>query len=742
MIPMENRRQNSLNLLMDSVEGPNLLLEYFSNFSERLFQARDFKSILLTLYEELHRVYNRQNIEILLTHDQSRLLRFTYSQSSGQMVPTDEIETSNTIYHYILQQRQPVLTNNYRHFCTNLGLEIGANPPNSLLGVPLIVRGKVLGIVIISDHNIENYLRIQDRQFLMTISNMVSYAVENLYLYDYIVEKNGSFKLFETVFPTGKKSATVREIITQLLNATVQKNTVEYSGIFIASRASGNWRMLDEKSRHPRYAQLAIELLKHWPDFPEKILTHGTSLFWHAEINNELLDTLLKPVLPKYQLNAALIYPFQITGTHYQGIWFVGFHRKPEPPTEDERQFFNFIFYILHQLLEKRALLELKHKYEKHFHHLERMKLVGELASGAAHHLNNILSVIIGKAQILGKKLESTAFERDIQLILRAAQDGAVSIRRLQDVIIRRSEMEEFTLVNINQLIEEVIESLRPKFEKEAQFKGIHYDLDLNFTPVRAIRGDAVSLREAILNIIQNALEAMPNGGKLSIQTSDKDNKVLLFISDTGVGIPPDIQKKIFEPFFTTKGSKGNGLGLSIVAETIKKHHGTVYVDSIPNKGTIFMIELPVANKRVLPFSPQKEMITPTDKFYKVLLVDDEGIVRETLAEMLEEEGFEVSMAANADEALLKFQKVKPDAVFTDLSMPGINGIELARRIKQLDSRVPVLIITGWNQMDSQMIQSNKFVDGIIQKPFEANRIREELDRILSRNGRSSRSSG
>ncbi len=739
---MEQRRQNSLNILMDAVEGPNLLLEYFANFSERLFQARDFKSILLILYEELKRVYTRQTIGILLTHDQSRLLRFTYNARTGTMVPTDEIEPSNTVYHYILQQRQPVLTNNYQHFCNNLGLTIEKDAPNSLLGVPLIVRGKVLGIVTISDHNIENYLRIQDRQFLITISNMVSYAVENLYLYDYIVEKNGSFKLFETVFPSGKKNATVREIIAQLLDATLQKNFVEYSGIFLASRASGNWRMLDEKSRQSHYAQLAIDLLQHLPKLPERIFADGLPLYWHQEIVHPTLDTLLKDLLSRYQLNAVLLYPFQITSTPYFGIWFTAFKRPSEPPSEDEKQFFNFIFYILHQLLEKRALLELKHKYEKYFQHLEQMKLVGELASGAAHHLNNVLSVIIGKAQILGKKLEGTSFQRDIQLMLQAAQDGATSIRRLQDIIAQKSEFHEFTLVNLNKLVEEVIESLRPKFEREAQSRGIHYDLALQLTPVRPIHGDAVSLREAILNIVQNALEAMPNGGKLSVQTSDKDNKVLLFISDTGVGIPPEIQKKIFEPFFTTKGNRGNGLGLSIVAETVKKHGGTVYVDSIPNKGTIFMLEFPVANKNVLPFTAKKEIVSSGDKFYKVLLVDDEGIVRETLAEMLEEEGFEVSMASNAEEALLKFQKVRPDAVFTDLSMPGLNGVELARRIKQMDPHTPVLIVTGWNQLDDHMVKSNQYVDGIIQKPFEAARIRKELDRILASKPYSNRHSG
>ncbi len=739
---MENHHKNSLNLLMDAVEGPNLLLEYFANFSERLFQARDFKSILLILYEELHRVYSRQNIEILLTHDQSRLLRFTFNTSNGQMMPTDEVETPNTIYHYIMQQRQPVLTNNYVHFCNNIGLSVEPNAPNSLLGVPLVVRGKVLGIVTISDHNIENYLRIQDRQFLMTISNMVSYAVENLYLYDYIVEKNGSFKLFETVFPSGKKGGTVRQIIGQLLNATLQKNFVEYSGIFLSSKTSGNWRMLDEKSNQPGHAQLAIELLQKFPEIPEQLLTDGVPFFWHKDIANLHLHGILEPVLSKYHLNASLVYPFQITNTPYHGIWFTAFKRNADPMSEDEKQFFNFIFYLLHQLLEKRALLELMHKYEKYIQHLEQVKLVGELASGAAHHLNNVLSVIIGKGQILGKKLQNTAFQRDIELILKAAQDGATSIRRLQDIITQKNTPNQFTLVNLNQLVEEVIDSLRPKFEREAQSRGIHYQLDLQLTPIRAIRGDAVSIREVLINIIQNALDAMPQGGKLSIQTSDKDNKVLLFVSDTGIGIPPELQKKIFDPFFTTKGSKGNGLGLSIVAETIKKHQGTVYVDSIPNKGTIFMLEFPVANKNVLPFNRQTDILKNEEKFYKVLLVDDEGIVRETLAEMLEEDGFEVSMASSAEDALLKFQKVRPDAVFTDLSMPGLNGVELARKIKQLDPTTPVLIITGWNQLDKSMVKSNKFIDGVIQKPFEASRIRNELNRIFSRPPYASRHSG
>ena len=728
---MSEKLFSSLSLLTDSIEGTNLLLEYFSDFSKRIYSARDFKSILQICFEELRKIYISQHIEVIIWHNSKRLVKFVFDEQTGQVVPAEEFQRKNTLYNYVLEKRQIVLTNNYITFCDNLNLADADLPASAWLGIPMLVRGKVLGALIVWEEKPEHYLRVQDKQFLTTITDMIGFAIENLYLYDYIVEKNGSYKIFETVLPKGASGYSAKSVLNQLLQAILKQHAVCYSGIFIRNRFHQTWRLLNETYRQETLARLGVDLLGSLPAIPESLFSAGDPIYWHQQYNNSPVRPAIQDVLPRYQINAALIFPFSINQT-YLGIWLIGFQREPAPPTEDEHQLYRFIFYILTQLLEKKALIERKRKYETYMKHLERMKMAGELASGAAHHLNNILSVIMGKTQMLQRRLQHTPYARDLELILRAAEDGATSIQRLQNLVSRNAGTPgKKESVNVNELIQEVVEIARPRFEREAQSRGIHYDLKLTLGRVRPVLAEPASLREVLLNLVNNALDAMPGGGVLSIQSTCKDNKVLIFVSDTGVGIPENVRERIFEPFFTTKGERGNGLGLSIAADIIQRHRGKIYVDSIPNKGSIFMIELPVSG-HVQSERTRTDSSTQTMP-YKILLVDDEGIVRETLAEMLEEEGCEVTTASNAEEALLKFQKYQCDVILTDLSMPSINGIQLAEKLKQLNPALPVFIITGWNQIDQKLLSSNKVIDGVIKKPFNIEKIRSEIERVLSR---------
>jgi CheY-like chemotaxis protein len=316
-----------------------------------------------------------------------------------------------------------------------------------------------------------------------------------------------------------------------------------------------------------------------------------------------------------------------------------------------------------------------------------------------------------------------------LKLILQAALDGANSVRRLQDYSGKIGE--EPQTIDINVLAQEVVDIARPRFEGEAQSRGIYYDVEITLGDIKPIMGDATALREVVLNLINNALDAMPRGGKLSLQTTLKDDKVIVFISDTGVGIPIEICDKIFEPFYTTKGGQGNGLGLSIAADIVQRHEGKIYMDSIPYKGSIFMVELPTVGEEKLPRPIGPELFQ--ELAYRVLLVENKGIVRETLAEMLEDEGCEVISASNAQEALLKFQKYPCDVVFADLSMPNMNGVELARRLKKLKSSIPIFIVTGWNKLDESLANAADVVDGIIRKPFTVERIRHEMLRVIGK---------
>jgi signal transduction histidine kinase len=724
---MQDRLFSSLNLLLDNVEGTNLLLEYFAEFGRRLHTARDFNSVLVSLKDELRKIYVKQKIEIILWQNGQQLIKFEFGNDRDKVTPSEGSISQATLYSYILEKRQTILTNSYVPFCENINVDPAGLPAHSWLGIPMIVQEKVLGALVIWDDNPEHYFRLQDKQFLSIVTDMVSVALENIYLCDYLSEHNGSSKNLESLIPDNISKDPNKNILYQLLDHITKQANIVYAGLFLDRSRYGNWKLVEESYSNKALATLGIELIKRFPHMPRD-LAEKDYLYWPQNSSARSDGKTLWKSLKNFPISSILLFPFKLERT-IAGFLVISLSKDMRNVNE-ETPHIRFILSIITQLLEKKALAERKDQYQNQIKHLEKIKAAGELASGAVHHLNNILSVILGKAQMIQNKLNGTSSERDMELLIKAAKDGANSIQRLQKTMSLNKLAIRQTPLSINDLIQEIIEIIIPQYKREAQLKGIEYKLELNLGNTGPIMGDSAALREVILNLIGNALDAMPNGGKLSIQTTQKDQKVLIFITDTGIGIPENIQSKIFEPFYTTKGEKGNGLGLSIAANLIKQHKGSIYVDSIVNKGSIFMIELPITQNRISTESnPGKKS---ADANYKVLLIDDEGIVRETFAELLEEKGLEVTIASNAQEALLKFRKYECDIIFTDLDMPGTNGLDLAKELKKINPSVPVFIISGWNYFSHNKIEINGVIDGVIQKPFNMEKIMQEIKRVKS----------
>lgn len=729
---MPERLFSSLNLLLDNVEGTNLLLEYLSNFNRCLHGAKDFKSILNTLNEELRKIYAKQKIEIILWQENDRIVKFKFDRHAhkqgASIVPSQEILSQNSLYQYILKERQTILTNSYVPFCENINVDPLALPAHSWLGIPMVVGKKVLGALVLWDDNPEHYLRLQDKLFLSTIADRVSVALENIYLHDYLTEKDSSVKIFDASFAGKTPVHTVEDAISLLLQMAVKQAHALYVGLLDKDKATNRWNIVQEKPKSASMADFGAGLRQLLPDVRDQIFKDGQCLLWSENAATGSLSSGIQKHLRDFNVQSALFLPWW-SNQGKPSLGIVAFSVKTQKASEEIRHY-EFIFDIIRLLLEKEVVPGEAKKYEAYIKHLEKMKDVGELASGAIHHLNNIMSAIIGKSQILKGKLEGTSSARDLDLVLRAAEDGARSIQKLQRMITKDQTPMELKPLAVNELIQEVLEIARPRYKSDAEVKKIHYELEINLGNVAQVMGDPASLREVILNLINNGLDAMPKGGKLSIQTTQQKEKVLIFIRDTGMGIPEDIKERIFDPFFSTKGANGTGLGLSIAMNIIKQHKGRIHVDSILNKGSIFMIELPGIRqteapiiRTVLPRSPFK---------YKILLVDDEGIVRETFAEMLTEKGCEVTTASDAREALQKFPKLDCDIIFTDLNMPGTNGIDLAKEFKRINANIPVFIITGWNFLGNGSNDVSDIVDGIIRKPFNIDNIMKEIRRVTA----------
>jgi PAS domain S-box-containing protein len=359
----------------------------------------------------------------------------------------------------------------------------------------------------------------------------------------------------------------------------------------------------------------------------------------------------------------------------------------------------------------------------------DKLRALGQLASGVAHDFNNSLAAILGRAQLLRRQVDDPALVRNLDIIQTAAEDAAATVRRIQ-TFARKSPVKEFELVDVAGLLNDAIEITRTRWQNEARIRGLDYEVKLDTEQEHFTYGSASELREVFVNMIVNAVDAMPRGGRLLVSCHRKDGRLQLHFRDNGMGMPEDVRQKIFEPFFSTKGAHGTGLGLSVSYSIIERHSGSISVVSEPGSGTNFTIDLPAV--AIDPSCADHSTAVSEATKLKILVVDDEEPVRATLAEMLVAVNHQVELAGSAQEAVEKMRTGNFDFVFTDLAMPEVDGWETARMIRKAWPAVRIVLVTGYGPNTTPPPNEEGLVDAIIGKPFDFAQVGSTLKALTS----------
>lgn len=364
----------------------------------------------------------------------------------------------------------------------------------------------------------------------------------------------------------------------------------------------------------------------------------------------------------------------------------------------------------------------------------ERIGALGRMASGIAHDFNNILAAVLGRTELMLMDLSDTKdIEKSLRIIRQVALDGADTVKRIQEFT-GVAKQKEFTKLSVNDIVKGVIQMTEPRWKDQPQRDGIKLDILTELNSRLCIEGSASDLREALINMVFNALEAMPNGGILSFKTYEENNIVYVSISDNGVGIPQGVIGSIFEPFFTSKGVGHSGLGLSVAYGIISRHGGKIDVNSIYGKGTTFTISLPGHAEK--PGIEKECFSTTRIQKTNILAIDDEEVIRELLTNILARFDSNVTTAADGMSGIEIFQAGKYDIVFTDLGMPEISGWEVAQRIKALDPNVKLILLTGWGvELDEKELREKK-IDAVINKPFQIEQIVKAVSNLSQKKGK------
>ncbi len=365
----------------------------------------------------------------------------------------------------------------------------------------------------------------------------------------------------------------------------------------------------------------------------------------------------------------------------------------------------------------------------------EKLRALGQMSAGIAHDLNNMLAAILGQVELLRLRARDPEVQDALRMLETAATDGAQVVRRLQDFARQRGRS-PLAPVNLADIVTESLEITRPRWRDELQRQGLVIDIQVRLGDIPLILGYGPEVREILTNLILNAVDAMAQGGTLRFaaravatladRSAEGDLQaqlplleypawVELQVTDTGVGMSDEVRKRVFDPFFTTKGGRGTGLGLSVVYGIMERHGGRIAVSSTPGHGTTVTLHFQTA--RAVP----ERGATPTPRSAvvpkRILLVDDDTMVRRTLGSLLRAAGHEVTEADGGAAGIALLEKAAIDLVLTDLGMPEVTGWDVASAARAQLPQVPIVLLTGWGEHGAAETPTPGLVDRVLGKP-------------------------
>jgi signal transduction histidine kinase/ActR/RegA family two-component response regulator/uncharacterized membrane protein affecting hemolysin expression len=373
----------------------------------------------------------------------------------------------------------------------------------------------------------------------------------------------------------------------------------------------------------------------------------------------------------------------------------------------------------------------------------ERLRALGQMASGIAHDINNAISPVSLYTESLLER-EPNLSERArgyLVTIQRAIDDVARTVARMREFYREREAQLTLERVELNSAIRQVTELTRPRWNDLPQQRGLHVDLKLDLADaLPEIMGAEHEIRDALTNLIFNAIDALPTGGTITVRTrkvlaESGHDRVLIEVCDTGVGMDEDTRRRCLEPFYTTKGERGTGLGLAMVYGMIQRHSAEIEIESTPGVGTTIRLSFPAHTASVVTPTQVLKPIALKRRL-RILLVDDDPVLIKSLHDTLQEDGHLISVTHGGQAGIDAFSASHQngehfDVVVTDLGMPHVDGRKVAGAIKGLSAKTPVILLTGWGQRMLAANDTPAHVDRVLAKPPRLAELRAAFVELL-----------
>ena len=352
---------------------------------------------------------------------------------------------------------------------------------------------------------------------------------------------------------------------------------------------------------------------------------------------------------------------------------------------------------------------------ERELIRLERLRALGEMSAGVSHNLNNILTSALGPAQLIKRLTADPAVLREAEDIIGATTRARDLVHRLH-LATRGVSDEGLQAVQVGAVVEEAVKLSRPRWKYQPEARGITVEVVSRLEDTPAVRASESGLHDIVVNLILNAVDAMPEGGRIDIRAAESGKGARITLSDTGIGMDEETRRRVFEPFFTTKLDVGSGLGLSTAYAAVTRWGGEMSVESTPGEGTLFSIWLPAWTGPEAEAGSAEDTGAGRVRSAEILIVEDDRGVCDFLSRLLGGD-HEVKVVADGQEAMQEFAAGQCDVALIDLGIPGMPGDRVAREMRAADPALVTVLITGWELAEDDP-RALAF-DFRIQKPFD-----------------------
>ena len=712
-------------------------LKTIFEFSSKTSESLNLDEVLKLAVDSIQEAFGYHLVAVFLTDNDRKRLLVAQQAGTGISMPSDfTVKLDEGLLGRAVSARKTLYCADVR---TDPNYVPAIDEVRSEVCIPIIAADNVLGVLDVESMFTENFVA-DDINILETLADILAVAIDNSYLFKETVEKAERLSLIDKI----------NTAISAALDLDSFFNVVAKA---VADNAGYRWTLLvvpdgDTFSCKAGYSPRSLGDI-----FPGPVL----------EILNDRLHQVFSSGQPDFvsfkELTALggpeKLQPVVDAGIRHLALLPIGNADKSEAIltvggsrsdgfTPQELSLLNDLAVHLRIAWQNAHLYkQLKTAYRQlqdaqdRMVQTEKLRALGEMSSGVVHDFNNILAAILGRVQLMIKKMDTAEdhpfkkpFSMNLKVIEKAAMDGSHILSRISEFT-KKKPTGKFINLHLDQIIADVIELTRPRWCDQARASGKKIAVEFHRSGSLQTTGSPSELREVFTNLIINAVDAIPYAGKISIDASiENENLIRIVVEDNGQGMSDETKKKIFEPFFTTKGDRGTGLGLSVTYGIINRHGGKIDVESSPGRGTKFTITVPRrSDSSEAPLMLQNQNQDALQN--SVLIVDDEEGLTEVLTEILESAGYRVEAVASGAAALEVLARKKYDVLVTDLGMDGISGWELADVVYEEYRDTKVVVATGWGAQVEPGNLSVHHVNGLINKPFKINEILQIVRNVL-----------